>query len=247
MRRTKTKQRANGHQPVGQQMTSVWFEDASLAALTHDLRNSLSSIVSALHILRLQRYSNSIAEQAGKTIERQAEHLSLLADHLSELAGVPKPRKPLHADDWQPAADRAEEISRRRILVVDDNKDAADSTGTLLLLWGHQVKVAYDGASAVAMARDYRPEVCLLDLGMPEISGYQVAEQLRQEPGLIGMLLVAMTGFDREADRQQSRAAGFDSFLVKPVEIAALQEVLGHDARHVNSDAPLAAGGSAGP
>jgi CheY-like chemotaxis protein len=210
---------------VGQPI-QVWWEDESLATLTHDLRNSLASIVSALHILRMQRYPNAVAEQAGKTIERQAEHLALLADHLSELAGVPKSRTREADRERRPVGDQAEEMRHRRILVVDDNRDAADSAGTLLLLWGHQVKVAYDGPSAIAIARDFRPEVCLLDLGMPDMDGYQVAQQLRAEPELKGMLLVAMTGFDRDADRQLSREAGFDSHLVKPVEIAALQELL---------------------
>jgi CheY-like chemotaxis protein len=203
----------------------VW-QDETLAALTHDLRNSLASIVSALQILRLQRYPNAIAEQAGKTIERQAEHLALLADHLSELAGVPKPSRRRDEQPWQSTGDRVEEIHPRRILVVDDNRDAADSAGTLLLLWGHQVRVAYDGPSAVAMAREYLPEVCLLDLGMPGMTGYEVADQLRREPALAGMRLIAMTGFDAEADQKRTRESGFDAHLVKPVEIGALREVL---------------------
>jgi CheY-like chemotaxis protein len=207
-------------------------EDESLATLTHDLRNSLASIISALHILRLQRYPNSIAEQAGKTIERQAEHLTLLADHLSELAGVPKPRQRRSVHEWQPAGTRIEETHPRRILIVDDNRDAADSTGTLLLLWGHKVRVAYDGASAMLTARDFHPEVCLLDLGMPGMSGYEVAEQLRREPELRHTRLVAMTGFDSESDQQRSRNAGFDAHLVKPVEITALHEVLSSAVPH---------------
>ncbi len=206
---------------------SIDWEQESLAALTHDLRNSLASIVSALHILRLQRYPNAVAEQAGKTLERQAEHLTLLVDHLSELAGVPKPRQRSAVHEWQRETKPPEEVQSRRILVIDDNRDAADSTGTLLVLWGHEVRVAYDGPSAVTIACDYRPNVCLLDLGMPKMDGYQVAAALRGEPALAGMRLVAMTGYDGEADQQRSREAGFDAHLVKPVEIAALQEVLG--------------------
>lgn len=210
----------------GQPIMAVPCEDESLATLTHDLRNSLASIVSALHILRLQRYPNPVAEQAGKTIERQAEHLALLADHLSEVAGVPRPRRRATDRDWQPASDRVAETAQRRLLVVDDNRDAADSTGTLLLLWGHEVKVAYNGPQAVAIAQAFRPDVCLLDLGMPGMSGHELAQQLRREPALKDTVLVAMTGFDRESDRELSRSAGFDAHLVKPVAIAALQEVL---------------------
>ena len=218
--------RAKNSAGNGLPAVSVAWEDESLAALTHDLRNSLASIVSALHILRLQRYPNAVAEQAGKTLERQAEHLTLLVDHLSELAGVPKPRQRNGVHEWQRSSKPASEVQPRRILVVDDNRDAADSTGTLLLLWGHEVRVAYDGPSAITLAREYRPDVCLLDLGMPQMDGYQVAAELRRDPVLTGMRLVAMTGYDGETDQQRSRDAGFDAHLVKPVEIAALQEVL---------------------
>src|SRR5262249_1282324 len=102
------------------QPVPVWCEDETLATLTHDLRNSLASITSALHILRMQRYPNAVAEQAGKTIERQAEHLSLLADHLSELAGVPKVRTREADREQRPVGDQAQEMRHRRILVVDD-------------------------------------------------------------------------------------------------------------------------------
>jgi CheY-like chemotaxis protein len=220
---------------------SIAWEDESLAALTHDLRNSLASIVSALHILRLQRYPNAVAEQAGKTLERQAEHLTLLVDHLSELAGVPKAPQRTAVHEWQRSSKPASEVQPRRILVVDDNRDAADSTGTLLVLWGHEVRVAYDGPSAITLARDYRPDVCLLDLGMPQLDGYQVAAELRRDPALAGLRLVAMTGYDGEADQQRSRAAGFDAHLVKPVEIAALQEVLTDPNARQDANLPTAA------
>jgi two-component system CheB/CheR fusion protein len=95
-----------------------------------------------------------------------------------------------------------------------------------LLLWGHQARVAYDGESAVALARDYVPDVCLVDLGMPGMNGYELAGRLRREPGLGRTQLVALTGFDQDVDRKLSRDAGFDAFLLKPVEIDALQEIL---------------------
>ena len=209
--------------------TKNWWEDETLALLNHDLRNSLASIVSALQILRLQGYVNPVAEQAGRTIERQAEHLTLLADQLSDMAGVPKPRNGIVEPKRESVGARAEATPPRRILVVDDNRDAADSAGTLLLLLGHQVRVAYDGETAIALARDYHPDVCLLDLGMPGMNGFQVADQLRREPGLKGMRLIAMTGYDQEADRTQSHEAGFHAHLVKPVELAALQDVIALD------------------
>jgi CheY-like chemotaxis protein len=210
------------------QLATPWQEE-SLALLNHDLRNALGSVVSALHILKLQGYTSPLAEQAARTIERQADQLALLADQLSGLAGVNKssarPARPQLS-----APERAAELISRRILVVDDNRDAADSTGTLLLLWGHQARVAYDGDSALTIAREYRPEVCLVDLAMPGMNGYQVAQQLRREPALAGTRLIALTGFDQDFDRKRSGHGDFDAVLLKPVEITALQDVLARTA-----------------
>jgi CheY-like chemotaxis protein len=205
---------------------SRWREEETLTLLNHDLRNALASISSAVHILEHEGYVSDVAEQAGRTIERQAESLLLLADQLSELAGVPKDRRRENGRTAAPVRDQVEETAPLRILVVDDNRDAADSTGMLLLLWGHKSRVAYDGPSALTAAREFRPDVCLLDLGMPGMSGYQLAERLRQEPDLAGAVLVALTGFDREGDRESVQAAGFDDHLVKPVEMSGLRDIL---------------------
>jgi CheY-like chemotaxis protein len=204
----------------------MWWEEESLALLNHDLRNALGSIASALQVLSHEGYLSPLAEQAGKTIERQVEQLTHLADQLSGLAGVPNKRD----DARRPTlTDELDQMPTRKILVVDDNKDAADSAGMLLALWGHQVKVAYDGPSAIAVARDYQPELCLIDLGMPGMDGFAVAGALRQESALRDARLVAMTGFDREVERKSSRDAGFDNFLVKPVEVTALRAILAED------------------
>jgi len=109
-----------------------------------------------------------------------------------------------------------------RALVIDDNVNSADSLALLLQLWGHEVRVAYDGPSALTAAAALRPDIVLLDLTLPDMDGYEVADRLRQ--GQIGEArLVAITGRGLEADRQRSRAAGFDGHLVKPVEPAALR------------------------
>lgn len=201
------------------------WDEESLVLLNHDLRNALGSIVSALQVLRLQGYVNPVAEQAGRTIERQAEHLSLLADQLAEAVGVPKERSAKPAAKRPPAREAVKDLPTRRILVVDDNRDSADSTGLLLVLWGHQVRVVYDGPSALRAAAEYRPDVCLIDIGMPGMDGFQLAERLRHDSLLPGARLIALTGFDREAG-EQSNDPRFDAYLLKPVEMAALQEVL---------------------
>ncbi|HZT81667.1 MAG TPA: ATP-binding protein [Gemmataceae bacterium] len=116
--------------------------------------------------------------------------------------------------------------SGRRVLVVEDNRDAADSLAVLLRLAGHEVRVAYDGPSALAEAPRFRPDVILLDIGLPRLDGCEVARQLRRQTGLQDVLLVALTGFGQEQDRRRSREAGFDAHFVKPVDFAALQAVL---------------------
>ncbi len=106
----------------------------------------------------------------------------------------------------------------RRVLVVDDNQDAADSLALLLQLRGHDVRVATDGPAALAVAAEHRPDVVFLDLGLPGMDGHEVGRQLRQRPGLDRARVVAVTGSAGEDDRDRSRAAGFDAHLVKPVD-----------------------------
>jgi PAS domain S-box-containing protein len=113
-----------------------------------------------------------------------------------------------------------------RILVVDDNHDAAESLAQLLRLRGHEVHVAYNGPEAVASYEAYRPELVLLDIGLPELNGYDAARRIRELPGGRSVRLVALTGWGQEEDRQRSREAGFDEHLVKPVDLAALERLL---------------------
>jgi PAS domain S-box-containing protein len=107
---------------------------------------------------------------------------------------------------------------RRRVLVVDDNLDAAEMMRCLLELQGHQVAVAHDGPSALVAAASFRPEVGLFDIGLPGLDGYELATRLRENPETAGMFLVAVTGWGHVADRQRSRAHGFDAHLTKPAD-----------------------------
>ncbi len=120
-----------------------------------------------------------------------------------------------------------EEVRRRRVLVVDDNADAANSLARLLTrLYGQDVRVSNDGASALEAAEEFRPEVVLLDIGMPEMDGYEVARRLRSRPGFEQTLLVALTGWGQQSDRRRSAEAGFDRHLVKPVDPELLEDLL---------------------
>lgn len=115
---------------------------------------------------------------------------------------------------------------RRRILLADDNRDALKSLAILLQISGHEVFTAADGAEAFEMADKHRPEVALLDIGMPRMDGYEVARRIRAEPWGRFMVLVALTGWGRENDRRRSREAGFDSHLVKPFDPQMLADFL---------------------
>ena len=113
-----------------------------------------------------------------------------------------------------------------RVLVVDDNEDTAKTLAMLLEMAGHDLRTAYTGPNALIVTLDYRPNVVLLDIGLPGLNGYEVAKRIRQQPVLHNILLVAMTGYGQETDRQLSKESGFDHHLVKPVDFGKLQEIL---------------------
>jgi CheY-like chemotaxis protein len=123
--------------------------------------------------------------------------------------------------------DRTPPPSGHRLLVVDDNQDAANSLTTLLRLQGHEVRVAFSGVAALEMTKTYTPDVVFLDIGMPGMDGYEVARRLRQQPGLESVVLAALTGWGQQEDRRRTVEAGFDHHLVKPPEPQALESVLG--------------------
>jgi CheY-like chemotaxis protein len=113
------------------------------------------------------------------------------------------------------------------ILVVDDNRDAADSLAKLLRAWGHEVWTAYDGLQAMDVAREKRPLVALVDIALPKIDGYQVAKRLSRDQWGRTMTLIAVTGMGRDDDKERALAAGFDEHLTKPIDYEALRQILG--------------------
>lgn len=123
----------------------------------------------------------------------------------------------------RPLADRRR---RRRVLVADDDRDNADTLAQLLRERGNEVTAAYAGDAAVEAAAREKPDVALLDLGMPGMDGFEVCRRIRRQPSGRRMFMVALTGWGRPEDREQSRAAGFDEFLMKPIDIAVLEELL---------------------
>jgi PAS domain S-box-containing protein len=121
---------------------------------------------------------------------------------------------------------------RRRLMVIDDNRDAAESMSMLFELWGHEVVCVYDGRAALETAATYRPDAVFLDIGLPGMDGYEIAERLRELPEAGRTVLVAITGYGQDEDRRRSRQAGIDHHLVKPVAPETLHDLLDSLDRH---------------
>jgi CheY-like chemotaxis protein len=117
--------------------------------------------------------------------------------------------------------------AKRRILVVEDNADSADTLAAMLDVMGHEAYVAHDGAKAVELFSRLHPAVVLLDIGLPGMSGFEVAERLRACPGNQNLTIIGLTGYGSDSDRKRSKAAGFDHHLVKPVDFDVLEKLLG--------------------
>jgi len=114
----------------------------------------------------------------------------------------------------------------RRIVVADDNEDSAQSFAMLLSFSGHEVRIAHDGEEALDAVRDFRPDVAFLDIGMPRLSGYEVAEAVRAEPWGRDVILIAVTGWGQADDKVRARSAGFDQHLVKPIDPSDVDRLL---------------------
>ena len=116
----------------------------------------------------------------------------------------------------------------KKVLVVDDNEDAADSLATLLGVMGYDVRIAYDGPEAIEAADEFEPAVALLDIGLPRLSGYDIARHVREKRGG-DVLLVAITGWGQEDDRRRAREAGFDHHFTKPADFEKLLDLISRE------------------
>jgi PAS domain S-box-containing protein len=145
------------------------------------------------------------------------------SEFVVRLPTVPSPASP--SSSIRPETVKSDG-SMLRVLVVDDNVDTAESLALLVKLLGHNVRMAHDGPAALQAAIDYLPNVVLLDIGLPGLTGYEVASQIRQQAILNGVVLAAVTGYGRESDRLLAMEAGFDHHLVKPVDFETVQQIL---------------------
>lgn len=209
-----------------------WRHQQHLAELSDDLRNSLSAISNAIALLKLAQADRRSTQIAKDILERQTGHLIDVVNALD--APCADGNGCLSGQELREHNNISNELAMltpglvKRLLVVDDNRDAARSLAMLLENLEYQVYVAHDGLTALELAYRCDPQVFLLDLGLPRLDGYQVAERLRADPRFSRMLLVAITGHSLNGEESQSRvkAAGFDYFLTKPVHLESLQTLL---------------------
>lgn len=165
-------------------------------------------------------------EMHGGTIEARSAGLGRGTEMVIHLPALTLPAVEKTQDGSSGQAPRNALAEPLRVLLVDDNKDSAESLALLMRLPGHEVRTAYEGISALAEARKFMPDVVVLDIGLPRMDGYQVARRLRQEPGGDRLMLLALTGYGQEEDHRRSQEAGFDHHLVKPVDLERLRDLL---------------------
>jgi signal transduction histidine kinase len=167
--------------------------------------------------------AKTLVELHGGTLDARSDGIGRGSEFVVRLPlGNARAASRVTTDASEPAA----VLATQRILVVDDNRDAAESLSTLLALLGADVQVAFSGPEALDAVESYRPGVVLLDIGMPGMDGHEVARRIRQLPGIEDVTLIALTGWGQAEDRHRSRSAGFDHHIVKPADIHALQSLL---------------------
>jgi PAS domain S-box-containing protein len=163
----------------------------------------------------------TLVEMHGGTVEAHSEGLGQGSEFVVRLPIAVDAPRPSVAAPSKPAA-----ANGRRVLIVDDNEDGADSLAMMLRLAGHETATAHDGLQAVAVAEQFRPHAMLLDIGLPRLNGYEVCRRIRQKAWGADVLMVAVTGWGQDEDRQRSKEAGFDTHVVKPVDSAVIMKML---------------------
>ena len=166
----------------------------------------------------------SLVEMHGGTVEATSPGEGKGSTFTVKLAVLEEtPKKPaVPASEGEPS----DSGSKRRILVVDDNRDGAESLGVMLRLMGNEVRIAHDGIEAVEQAEQFRPDLVLMDVGMPRLNGLEATHRIRGQEWGQKMTIIALTGWGQPGDREKSREAGCDGHLVKPVNLTDLEKLL---------------------
>jgi len=164
----------------------------------------------------------ALVELHGGTVEAKSEGLGQGSEFVVRLEALAEAPKPVAGEP----VGLPPRMVRRRVLIVDDNEDSAESLAILLQLHGHETHTAHDGLSAMEATERLDPDVVLLDIGLPRLNGYEVCRRIRQQPWGKDLALVALTGWGQQEDRRRSREAGFDTHIVKPIDHQALMQLL---------------------
>jgi CheY-like chemotaxis protein len=168
----------------------------------------------------------NLVESHGGSLSVSSESIGQGSEFVIHLA-VAETRPSNTAEPDEPAAlPESFNAGARRVLIVDDNEDTAEMLAELLQHEGYVVRYVYDAPSALDVVRDFSPNVILIDIGLPVMNGYELAHRLRNMPELASSTLVALTGYDQEGDRRRALQAGFDEYLVKPLDFSQLWRVL---------------------
>jgi CheY-like chemotaxis protein len=220
-------------------LRSLGSEEAKkefLAILSHELRNPLATVLSSVELLKLQEAHTTEASALLITIEEHVHAMTLILDHLlgapivsRRTATLPLPLPaPLTPVDVPKRHKAVVPIRRskhtRTILIVDDNELAATALARLLELRGHTVSIAYNGTDAILQAKSLRPNIIILDIGLPDINGYDVAHTLREDKNF-SSTLIAITGYGHLEDRKRAKEVGFYAHLTKPVSVKEVEKV----------------------
>jgi diguanylate cyclase (GGDEF)-like protein len=203
---------------------TICRKDQFLALLAHELRNPLGPIRNAVQLLKMQNFTDPTLEQSCTVIDCQVNHMTQLLDDLVSVALITKGKTSVSEVD---SAVYASHTSKYRILIVDDYVNAAESLSMLLQMEGHKIKTANCGIKAIELAHTFHPQVVLLDIGLPDLNGYEVAKRLRALPETQNALLIALTGYGGPEIPELTQAAGFNHYLLKPLNFNQLTVFLG--------------------
>ena len=190
--------------------------DAFRSQLAHELRNPLAPIIMAGAMLAKLPGASAELLKLQAIIARQAQLLSGLLDELQGSAGLQR------ADSASALAPGTPGSTARRILLIEDNRDASDTLRMLLAAEGHHVTAAFDGIAGLGLARTQEFDVLVCDIGLPGMDGFELISQLRRSVGLPSPFAIAISGYGRAADRERAIGAGFGHYFVKPVDVPAL-------------------------
>jgi PAS domain S-box-containing protein len=168
----------------------------------------------------------NLVERHGGSVSAQSDGQGCGSEFVVRLPWVARPDAVTPAVGAPVSTGQPSNAGAPRVLVIDDNEDGSTMLAKALTHLGHDTRVAHDAPTALRLAAEFRPDVAVVDIGLPVMDGYELAAHLRRIPGLASLRLIALTGYSQDSDRQKSRAAGFDHHLVKPIDIEALEKVM---------------------